>query len=163
VLDLPRTFQEDLFWEKVVKIPDGCWLWTGAKTRDGYGTVAIGERTPRGTGKVLSTHRVAYILQHGGIPATLHVMHTCDTKLCVRGEHLKLGTRRDNMRDMWSKGRQRLADRTGEPRNKLSREQARQIRILFASGLFSRADLALRFGVRMTASQEVLQYKTWKE
>jgi hypothetical protein len=34
------------------------------------------------------------------------VMHRCDNPPCFRYSHLEIGTRKDNVADMWSKGRQ---------------------------------------------------------
>jgi hypothetical protein len=50
-------------------------------------------------------HRLAWIDAYGSIPAGLYVCHHCDRKLCVRPDHLFLGTAQDNSRDMIAKGR----------------------------------------------------------
>jgi len=38
-----------------------------------------------------------------------HVMHLCDNPACIRYDHLRVGTRSDNMLDMEAKGRGRSA------------------------------------------------------
>lgn len=101
---------EQRFWTKVNKqgpapahLPDlsGCWLWTAATIR-GYGQilgVLNGKRRP------LYAHRVSWELAFGPILNDLEVLHRCDTPLCVRPDHLFLGTQQDNLADARAKGR----------------------------------------------------------
>lgn len=56
-------------------------------------------------GKRIGAHRNAYIEVNGEIPKGMHVMHICDNPKCINPNHLKLGTRSDNMKDCVSKGR----------------------------------------------------------
>lgn len=78
-----------------------CLLWTGG-TASGYGRIQIGGK---GSPSV-STHRVAWELANGKIiPPGVCVLHKCDVRRCVEPGHLFLGSHRDNIMDMWSKGR----------------------------------------------------------
>lgn len=95
-----RTAAETRFWSKVA-LTESCWLWTGATTPFGHGTIWLGSS---GEGRGYA-HRVSWELAHGPIPVDVCVLHHCDTPACVRPEHLFLGTQADNMRDMASKGR----------------------------------------------------------
>ena len=92
-----------LFWSRVRKQPgNACWLWTGAPGRFGYGRASYGPY------KVDLTHRVVWRITYGEIPAGACVLHHCDNPPCVRPDHLFLGDRGDNARDMAAKGRQHV-------------------------------------------------------
>src|SRR6266852_3686450 len=91
---------EERFWEKVDRSGD-CWIWTAGHGNHRYGMIRSGEKGS----PYLLAHRVAWELSHGPIQAGLYVLHHCDTKSCVRPEHLFLGTTRDNSSDMVQKNR----------------------------------------------------------
>lgn len=90
----------------------GCWNWLGAPTGWGYGVIAgpINGKRHVPKGQQMLAHRVSWILHYGDIPDGeghhgVVVMHTCDNRLCVNPEHLRLGTQTENVRDMHAKGR----------------------------------------------------------
>jgi hypothetical protein len=85
------------FWKKVQKT-DGCWLWTGSKDRRGYGRFSV-NNFPH------LAHRVAKALAHGPFDSNLCGLHKCDNPPCVNPDHIALGTKMDNTRDMLRKGR----------------------------------------------------------
>lgn len=93
------------FWSKVNK--DGpvvstglgaCWQWVGPTHGHGYGHFWV-----QGN-KAMNAHRWAFE-EAFGQAGELQVCHRCDNRLCVRPDHLFLGSQSDNMRDMHSKGR----------------------------------------------------------
>lgn len=53
----------------------------------------------------MGAHRVSWIIFRGKIPKGKHVLHKCDTPLCVNPKHLFIGTALDNIRDCFNKGR----------------------------------------------------------
>ena len=64
-------------------VPDtGCWLWRGAHTRDGYGTVSW-------RGKTRLVHRVAYEQDRGPIPERFVLDHQCHRRACCNPAHLE--------------------------------------------------------------------------
>lgn len=88
------------FWERVHMLPDlpGCWLYDGHQKR-GYAHIRLDDYS------LQYVHRFSYELHHGPIPEGMKVLHRCDTPLCVRPDHLWLGTQAANMADMAVKGR----------------------------------------------------------
>ena len=89
------------FWSKVRK-GDFCWDWTHAVSRGGYGKFSV-KRS-----KWVEAHRISYLIENGVIPDGICVLHKCDNKICVRPDHLFLGTHKDNIQDCISKGRARF-------------------------------------------------------
>jgi hypothetical protein len=77
------------FWAKVRKT-DTCWLWTAATT-NGYGTFGVGY--PR----TMLAHRWSYQHHFGPIPDGMQVDHLCREPLCVRPDHLRLATNKQNL------------------------------------------------------------------
>lgn len=90
----------DRFLAKIQKT-ETCWLWTAGRcsSKATYGAFYF-------EGRDQPAHRVSWILRNGTIPKGLHVLHHCDTPLCVNPEHLFLGTPQDNMTDKVKKNRQ---------------------------------------------------------
>jgi len=84
-----------------------CWLWTGAVSSSGYGSVNI-------KGKRYSPHRLAYEVWKGKIPAGHQIRHTCDNRLCIRPSHLLTGTHKDNAADREERGRGRHPHNTNK-------------------------------------------------
>lgn len=176
------TTTVERFWSKVDK--DGptqphmstpCWVWTGAKLRGGYGSFGF-------NGKPRQTHRVSYELRYGVDPGSLCVCHRCDNPSCVNPEHLFLGTKEDNGRDMVRKGRQNFQKRpetlargdahwhrvhperivrgSAHKNSKLTDSDVIEIRKLLAEGVVQRK-IAERFNVTQTVVSLVARRRTW--
>jgi len=72
-------------------IPEaGCFVWTGAESGKGYGTVYFNGKTRR-------VHRVVYEHLIGPIPDGLEIDHLCRNKLCSNVFHLEAVTTRTNV------------------------------------------------------------------
>lgn len=112
---------------------NGCWVWNWAVQRKGYASVWI-------NGRGVKAHRVAYELANGPIPEGMVIRHTCGNPSCVNAEHLRVGTPAENARDMVEAGNQ--------GNQKLTPDDAAEIRRLFAAGGISRQEIAWRYGVK---------------
>lgn len=145
-----------------VATSDGCWLWTGAKGKRGYGDF---RRHGRGSIGSRAAHRVSWELHRGLIPDGLWVLHKCDNPPCVNPEHLFLGTDADNVADMWMKGRGSpppLSIRAGEAHHmaKLTEDDVIDIRTALALGGTQRAT-AEAYGVTQGAISFIARGITW--
>lgn len=69
-----------------------------ARSQSGYAMMKF-EGSTRGC------HRISWMVHHGDIPEELWVLHRCDNPLCIRIDHLFLGTALDNSKDMKIKKR----------------------------------------------------------
>ena len=135
-------------WRRVM-FDDGCWEWTGHRTPKGYGEIGLGSRSA-GVGLA---HRLSHELMKGPIPDDLCVLHSCDNPPCVRPEHLFLGTKADNNRDMDAKGRRRTKPCPGETNVNavVSDADAETIRELYARGGLTQKQIGERFGITQSA------------
>jgi uncharacterized protein YerC len=140
------------FWKKVEKT-SSCWLWTGARFSNGYAAFRL-------RGKQRKAHIVSFEWLKGPT-FDLQVCHHCDVKHCVNPEHLFLGTQSDNIRDMFSKGRQR--ERRGEISNwaKLTENDVREIHALLLEGI-QQQDIADHYGITQTAVSHIGLGTAWE-
>ncbi|MGE3341564.1 MAG: HNH endonuclease [Candidatus Altimarinota bacterium] len=153
------------FWSRVKKSSD-CWVWQGPPNNSGYGSA----QSPLNPSKVEGAHRISFQLSVGPIPSGKYVCHKCDNRLCVKPQHLFLGTQKENLEDCKRKGRlpsseqlrERLGNQTGEHnRNaKLNWDLVRIIRNLHSEGLGQR-EIARRVGVPFPNVWSIVNNKSW--
>jgi hypothetical protein len=102
-------------------------------------------------------------MANGPIPDGLFVLHRCDNPPCVRPDHLRLGTAKDNTQDMLRKGRSGYPSAPGE-RNGHARftdAQVIAIRERFDAGEMIRS-LAFEHGVHVSLVSNVVNGRTWR-
>ena len=81
----------DRLMAKVDRDPDtGCWLWTGALHKLGYGRF-------RFRGRVVGPHQAAYALSKGDVPPGAELDHKCRVRRCCNPDHLEPVTHVENM------------------------------------------------------------------
>lgn len=150
---------EERFWDKVDTTGD-CWLWQASVTIPGYGQ--FWDKSRR-----IDAHRYSYKANVGEIPAGMVVMHTCDEKICVRPSHLKVGTQRENLADMYKKNRNRApetyAKQSGENawNASFAQEEAESIRLEYETTNTTSRKLAAKYGVAKTTILNILRRETY--
>jgi hypothetical protein len=156
------------FWGKVNKT-DGCWLWTGkmmsgeSNKRFPYGQLNVKHRN-------LMAHRISYELTCGPIPPGMMVLHRCDNPICVRSDHLFLGTHQDNMDDMKAKGRSPTGYVAPEKRPRgerignatLTADTVLEIRSRYIPGRFGCKRLAQEYGISATHIKRIVRRRAWE-
>jgi hypothetical protein len=130
------------FWSKVEK-SDGCWSWQGAIGYYGYGVI-------RRQYKIVLAHRVAYELTYGDA-GDLDVLHRCDNPLCVRPDHLFLGTHADNMHDMAHKGRHKHRE------HRLSPAERRALCLRYTEGGITHVQLAAEYDIAIQSVARLIR------
>lgn len=144
-----ETRMADRFWIKVQKT-ETCWLWKATTCR-GYGQFW------KPDGHRILAHRMAWELTNGPISDGLFVCHNCpggDNPLCVRPDHLFLGTQRTNMRDMVAKGRSPNAKRTPE--------EVLEIRAWLTDGV-GPTEIARAYDMSRSGIKAIQKGRSWKD
>jgi hypothetical protein len=75
------------FWDWVEPAGD-CWVWTGGRTGDGYGSWWDGQRSR-------SAHLIAFELLTGAPPTGVGD-HLCRVRACVNPDHVEITTMQVN-------------------------------------------------------------------
>ena len=154
-LSCPDCVWVDKFWERVVKNDGGCWVWTGTTARSGYGMVKRDRRA-------FGAHRASWQLTYGPVPSGLFVLHHCDNRICVRPEHLYVGTLADNARDREERGRGIRQSGDTHPASKLTAEFVASARRRWAARQATQKALAAEAGVHFHTMQRALRGETWR-
>jgi len=152
----------DRFWRKVdCRGPNECWPWIGrAMTRRYLGYGQIGNRRRELNGERLS-HRIAWTLAFGAIPAGRLVLHSCNVSICCNAQHMYLGDQADNGRDKKRAGRARGTPGERNPHARLTEDFVRLLRQAQPTPLVRRA-IAESLGVTYDTIYSAAVGKTWK-
>jgi hypothetical protein len=92
-----------------------------------------------------------------------HVLHKCDNTICVRPDHLFLGTNSDNMQDMLRKGRHRVIPSDGEANgnSRLNDIAIKVIKYFVNVKGYTRKRVARAFGINASTIGRVVSGLTW--
>ena len=125
--------------------------------KDGYVRI-------RYNGKHERLFRVLYMQKYGDIPKGMVIRHKCDHPYCCNIEHLEIGTRLDNVRDMIERGRDVYHNSktksfgTSNGGHKLTEQQVKEI---YLSSL-SQKKLSKLYKVSTTNIAYIKKKKLWK-
>lgn len=150
----PTEDPELRFLNLAEMLPSGCVEWRGGLTSGGYGKFHSGGRF----GKTELAHRAAWRLFKAPLPPSAFVLHTCDNRRCVNPDHLRLGTQKDNIGDMWSKARANPPRGQQHHAARLTESAVREI----LRSRDSLEALASRFGVHPRTVRDARERKTWR-
>lgn len=156
------------FWAKVDKTDlDGCWTWTAARDRDGYGHFKVDGRMWRAPRWIFN--------QTNSTPLADDEMvrHACDNPPCVRPDHLVRGDVLANMADQVARDRNAKGDRHGartKPERvrrgvnnaaaRLTDDQVIEIRQRYADG-DTQVALATAYAVSQPLISQIVRRKVW--
>lgn len=105
---------EGRFNAKIQKLNEkngGCWIWTSAEDKNGYGKFCYYDKDNQ-TYHDVRAHRYSWELRNGPISSSIIlVCHKCDNPRCVNPDHLFLGDAEENMHDRDQKGRSSHGDK----------------------------------------------------
>lgn len=90
-------------------------------------------------------------------------MHSCDNPLCVNPAHLSVGTQRDNVVDMHSKGRGANVSGQNNGRSKLTEDDVRAIKNRHVRYCRKNGakQIARDYGVSKTVILQIISGKLW--
>ena len=97
-------------WPKI-KIPDGCWEWSGSLTMEGYATNVSVNGTSGPDRERHLPHRLIFQWFKWDIPDGMTIDHLCKNRKCMNPDHMEAVTAGENVR----RGLKRAYCKRGHP------------------------------------------------
>ena len=146
-------------WSSKVNMQENdCWLWTGAKTRGGYGHFRM---FISNVWKMYKAHRFSYEhFNNVKLENDVLVCHKCDNPCCVNPDHLFIGNAQENVTDKVSKGRHKYGRKLGN--SWLSQEIADKIRLTYSIGEYTMKQVGEMFNTSASQVERIINNKIWK-
>lgn len=138
---------------------DGCWIWQGAKSHNGYGLISEKKQ-----GKTINyrVHRLMYEINTGEqLKNDELICHKCDNPACCNPDHLFKGSHDENMQDMVVKRRSSWGEKNRN--SKLSIDDINNIRELWENRKLSQGEIAEKFQVSKQHIWRVIHHEAWFE
>jgi hypothetical protein len=146
-----------------------CLEWHGANSK-GYGQIRffVGQSK-----RMFSCHRIAIEVRDGRVLFSHeHGLHECDNPRCCNPDHLFVGTHKENVDDMWNKGRaggqfikgvKYGPTLRGEQCAKavMTAPRVVEARAIYARGAMGHKLLARQFGISNSAMLCIVRRRTW--
>lgn len=150
-----RNTEADFWARTVIRGPDECWPWVGAKEWAGYGKFCMHDKSMKAN---------TWALIIAGVPRPDRpnhlALHSCDNRLCVNPSHLRWGSHQDNANDRTQRrGNYSRLNLCGKTQSvaKLDAVSAREV--FLAEGRHK--DIAEKYGVSRTLVGSVKNLKVW--
>ncbi len=112
-------------------LTDDCWIWNGYTDGSGY-AVFNSDLTKKL--RIVRVNRLSmYLFKHIEWNHELHVLHSCDNRICINPNHLRMGTHSENVKDRVERGK---LEKSGVKKNtiKFTENQINEIKDLRLSG-----------------------------
>ncbi len=137
-----------------------CFEWVGHRHAGGYGQFNV--RLTTGY-KIMSAHRVAFLLYNDYLLDDLDILHSCDNRGCVNPLHLRQGDDSMNAIDRESRGRG--VDNSGENNGRALMDWSivRSIRADKSSGAKTRQIFSKYPQFKQRTIESVLYKTSWIE
>lgn len=148
-LDKRSAPLEERFLSKITIDDNGCWKWTSSQDGQGYGMIWKGTKN-------VPAHRESYKLFNGPIRDEDVICHKCDVRDCVNPDHLFVGDRGDNNRDMFAKRRHKFG--SASHLAKLNEASVQEI----LDSTETNTSLAKRYGVNQSTISRIRTGLRWK-
>lgn len=142
--------------------PDECWPWMAGLDAGGYGQINDGK------GRIRKAHQIVLeIVLVRPLKPGEWGLHHCDYRPCCNPRHLYVGTVKDNVRDMWTRGRgHRLGPRPGEANHNAVLTETQIIEILDVlrsnPPRGTQASLARKYRVNPSVIMRIKQGRIWR-
>ncbi|MDX1532835.1 MAG: HNH endonuclease signature motif containing protein [Nitrosopumilaceae archaeon] len=142
---------------KHIRTKDSCWIWIGAKDKNGYGLMPSGLKGDQFPER--RVHRIIWHLFNSPIEKGKVVCHKCDNPSCVNPEHLFIGLPKDNTEDMLKKGRGIKGETS--PSSKFKEKDIKEMRKKFNQGVRP-LNIMKEFNISRQHLHSIVTFKSWQ-